>query len=67
MPANIEGIEKGLIEMLSDSVGLRAVGENLKKFVVRKFLWINLVNDYISLYSNILNGRKEVSASKKHK
>lgn len=60
VPANIKGLEQALLGMLSDRDGLKAMGKNLKMFVVHRFLWENIVNDYIKLYKSILHGKEVI-------
>lgn len=52
--ASIEGIEKGLIEILTDPNGLQSKGINLKKYIYTHFLWDLVIDKYIKLYSEIL-------------
>lgn len=52
--ASIEGIEKGLIEILTDPNGLQSKGINLKRYIYTHFLWDLVIDKYIKLYSEIL-------------
>ena len=53
VPASVSGIQKGLTEVLSDTAGLRAIGERLKTYVREHFTWSYIVNQYIDLYRQI--------------
>ena len=53
VPASVEGLERGLIDSLSNAVGLKLKGQNLKAFVSEHFLWDSVVQRYIQLYRDI--------------
>ncbi len=59
VPASVEGLRQGLIELLDGSDRLEAMGKNLKKFVNENFLWDSLVSKYVNLYKRILNNDKK--------
>lgn len=52
---SVEGLKKGLMNMLDDSEKLRAMGRNLQQFVRERFEWKAIVNEYIVLYQKILS------------
>ncbi len=54
VPASVEGLQRGLVELLEDSTKLRSMGANLEKLVRARFRWDSIVNEYITLYSQIL-------------
>jgi Glycosyltransferase len=54
VPASVEGIQKGLIEILKDAEKLRSMGRNLKKYVEDNFTWKIAVKRYLQLYRKIL-------------
>ena|SRR6185369_30671 len=54
VPASVEGLEKGLKEMLGKPNELKARGEKLKKFVSENFLWDTIITKYVQLYKEIL-------------
>jgi glycosyltransferase involved in cell wall biosynthesis len=54
VPASIEGLQQGLMELLDSSDKLESMGKNLKKFVNESFLWDSLINKYVSLYKRII-------------
>ena len=53
VPASAEGIQSGLMQMLSDPQILQLMGKNLKKYVEINFNWKVAVNKYIQLYNKI--------------
>jgi len=54
VPASVEGLRAGLIDILSDRDVLKMMGQNLNVFVMEKFQWNNIINEYIRLYEQIL-------------
>ena len=55
VPASAEGIEKGLIEILTDPNGLKSKGVNLKRYICAHFIWDSVIDKYIKLYHQILD------------
>jgi glycosyltransferase involved in cell wall biosynthesis len=53
--ATIEGLQQGLIEMLSTPESLPSMGRNLKNFVAGDFSWEIAAKKYVTLYQQILN------------
>jgi glycosyltransferase involved in cell wall biosynthesis len=51
--ASVDGLQRGLIELLKDPAGLKARGQHLKSFVSRHFLWDSIVQKYIQLYKGL--------------
>ena len=47
---SIEGIEEGMIELLSDEANLKKMGANLNDYVKQNYLWEKISNDYINLF-----------------
>ena len=58
VPASIDGLQKGLIEILRDPAQLKSMGANLKKYVYEYFTWDAVINKYLKLYRQILNTRR---------
>lgn len=56
VPATVEGIQKGLIDILSNRDRLRLMGQNFKNYVGTHFTWKIAVDKYVRLFSKILNG-----------
>ena len=56
--ASVEGLQSGLIQMLSDPVDLKRKGERLKDFTTKNFLWDSIADQHVQLYKEILNRRK---------
>ena len=54
VPASVEGLRNGLIEILSNPVKLKSMGANLKNFIYANFTWNIIVDRYLELYSKIL-------------
>jgi glycosyltransferase involved in cell wall biosynthesis len=52
--ASVEGLQRGLVQILGDPVDLRRKGERLKDFTTRNFLWESIVNRHVQLYKKIL-------------
>lgn len=57
VPASVEGIKIGLVEILNDAVKLQLMGQNLKQYVEDNFIWEITVNKYTQLYQKILGDR----------
>ena len=57
--ASIDGIQKGLFEMLSDPAKLKLMGISLRRHTEAHFEWETIVDKYLELYSRILCGRAE--------
>jgi glycosyltransferase involved in cell wall biosynthesis len=55
VPASIDGISRGLTEMLKSPEGLKVKGEKLRKFVESRYLWNSVVLNYIEMYRLILS------------
>lgn len=55
VPASVEGLQRGLIEMLSDKVRLKLMGENLKNHITENFTWDMLIDKYLIFYKKILD------------
>ena len=54
MPATVDGLEKGLVEMLEDPSKLKIMGENLKRYIEKEYSWDMIITNYIQLYNQIL-------------
>jgi len=54
IPATVEGIQKGLIEILEDPEKLKSSGEKLKKYTFENFTWEASIQRYLSLYQHLL-------------
>jgi glycosyltransferase involved in cell wall biosynthesis len=57
VPASVEGLEQGLRDLLADSDRLKFLGENLRKYVAKNFLWSSLIKRYIELYNRLIGTR----------
>ena len=60
VPANDEGIESGLREMLTDSDKLKQMGKMLYRYVKENYVWDIVIERYIDLYEQALKGKKDV-------
>ena len=58
VPASVEGLQNGLLEILRDPAQLKSMGANLKKYVYEHFIWDSVINKYLKLYRQILNIRR---------
>jgi glycosyltransferase involved in cell wall biosynthesis len=54
VPASIEGLQKGLIEVLYNRDGLKSMGENLRQYTVEHFSWDSVIQKYLNLYRQVL-------------
>ncbi len=64
VPATVEGLQNGLLSMLAERGNLKAMGTNLEKYVVSRFMWESIVGQHINLYRKILD--KKQSARSQH-
>ncbi len=58
VPALVESIKQGLLEILGDQERGRSMGSNLKKYVEDNFTWKIAVEKYLRLYRMILERGK---------
>lgn len=56
VPATVEGLERGLTELLREPDRLGSMGMNLRKYVDENYTWEKTVNKHIALYNDILDG-----------
>lgn len=54
--ASVDGLQKGLIEILRDSAQLKPMGANLKKYTCEHFTWDSVIKKYLDLFRRILGG-----------
>ena len=52
--ATVDGLTSGLINLLTNETVLKQISPSWKDFVVRHYSWNKIVQDYISLYKNII-------------
>jgi glycosyltransferase involved in cell wall biosynthesis len=62
VPATVEGLEKGLVDMLGNPAALKLRGEKQRAFVSKHFLWDSIIDRYIQLYNDVSRVRQESSA-----
>lgn len=55
VPASVEGIQKGLLEVLRDKTALKTMGKNIEKYIRERHVWDSIINEYVNLYDRILN------------
>ena len=55
--ASIDGLQKGLLSMINDPEKLEIMGQNLREFTRKNFLWDHIVNRYLELFSRIMHLR----------
>ncbi len=53
MVVPLEGLEKGLVDMLGNPASLKTKGEKLRAFVSKYFLWDTIIDKYIQLYNEV--------------
>jgi len=51
--ASVGGLEKGLVDLLGNSVDLKTRGQKLKAYVSNHFLWDSIIGRYIQLYKEL--------------
>lgn len=54
VPASVDGLQVGLIEMLQDPTQLNLRGVNLQEFVKEQFTWTSATKKYLTLYGRLL-------------
>ena len=52
--ATIEGVQQGLVELLSKPSDLKHMGSRLKEFVTTRFTWNSIIQKYMVVYEDIL-------------
>ncbi len=57
VPASVDGLKKGLLEILKDPDKLKSIGANLKKHVIDNYTWERIINKYIDLYHQVLTNK----------
>ena len=66
VPASVEGLEKGLIDMLSDREGLKMKGKKLEAFVSKCFLWDSIIGRFIELYNDVSCSQRKAAHASNH-
>jgi len=54
VPATVDGLERGLVEMLGDPSKLKIMGKNLERYLKEEYSWGMIITKYIQLYNEIL-------------
>ncbi len=54
VPASVEGLKSGLVELLGNRAGLREMGKHLQTYVSKHLTWDSAANRYLQLYREIL-------------
>ncbi len=54
VPASIEGLQKGLLSMSTDPQLLKTMGQNLRKFTHKNFLWDHAAERYLELFTRMI-------------
>jgi len=57
VPASVDGLQKGLLEILKDPDKLKLMGTKLKKYVIANYIWEKIINKYIDLYRRVLSNK----------
>jgi len=63
VPTNVDGLVRGLSEMLGNEDQLPSQGARLYDFVSSQFVWNIVIDNYCELYRRIISGESERSAS----
>lgn len=59
VPASVEGLRTGLVELLGDPARLAWMGENLRRLAQDRYTWDSAVEEYLKLYERILGVRAQ--------
>lgn len=54
VPATIEGLAAGLLELLENSDDLEQIGQRIKAFVQTNYAWTTIITQYIDLYLQLV-------------
>jgi glycosyltransferase involved in cell wall biosynthesis len=54
VPATVEGVQAGLVDLLSDRSKLAGMGGRLMDYVRDNYTWIVIVRKYLGLYDRLL-------------
>lgn len=57
VPATVEGLGDGLLNLLGNAEDLEQIGPRIKAFVQSRFSWTTIITQYIDLYRRILGAR----------
>lgn len=55
VPASVDGLKDGLLEMLRDSDDLKSKGKKLKEYTLENYTWDAIIQKYIRLYHQLLS------------
>ena len=66
VPASVEGLEQGLVDMLRNSEGLKTKGQKLKAFVSEHFLWDSIIDKYVQLYKGLSWNERKSAIARNH-
>jgi len=55
--ASVDGLQKGLLEILKNPDKLKSLGSNLKRHVIDNYTWERIINKYIDLYRRVLSNK----------
>jgi glycosyltransferase involved in cell wall biosynthesis len=64
VPASVGGLEKGLVDMLSNPGDLEMNGQKLKAFVSKTYLWNSIIDRYVQMYKELTRNGQESSLSR---
>ena len=53
VPASVDGLQYGLLELLKDCIQLKIMGTNLKRHVSDHFSWDSIVGNFLELYRKL--------------
>jgi glycosyltransferase involved in cell wall biosynthesis len=54
IPASVEGLEKGLVEILLRPELIKLAGVNIKSYVAENFSWNTIVQAYMGMYVQLI-------------
>lgn len=55
VPATVDGLERGLVEMLDDPSKLKVMGKKFERYLKMEYSWDIMITKYIALYKKILD------------
>ena len=57
VPASVDGLQQGLMQMLGGAGNLESMGDNLRQLVLDNFLWESIVGKYLTLFAKVLEDK----------
>jgi len=58
VPASVQGLQNGLLEILRNPAQLKLYKVNIKKYVYKHFTWDSVISKYLKLYPPDIGWKK---------